>query len=244
MPVTSAKSSFGVTLQRAGNVVAELDSIGGISIKLDTEDVTSHQSIAAYVEKIGTLLSVDDVKLTGSLIVGDTLGQMALKADMEAMTVQTFVITFPASITASWTFTALVANFKTDDAPVKGALKFEAALEITGQPVLAITASTGLTTTFFAVSGAGTVIVPAASGSVYNYVVNIATAVATVTITPTAAAGVITITANGAAQVVATGVPSSAITLGAAGSVTDCTISVQETGKVAKTYTLHLTRAA
>jgi predicted secreted protein len=241
---TAAKSSFGVVLTRAGNVVAELDSIGGISIKQDTEDVTTHQSVARYVEKIATLLSVDDVKITGNLIVGDTLGQVALKTDMEAGTVQDFVITMPPSISATWTFKAIVSNFKTDETPVKGKLGFEGALEITGQPVLAITASTGLTTTFFAVSGAGTLIVPAPSGSVYEYTVNIATAIATVTITPIAAAGVITITANGVSQVVATGNPSTAITLGAAGSIVDCSISVQETGKVAKVYNLRLTRAA
>jgi len=241
--VTAAKSSFGVILSRAGNVVAELDSIGGVSLKQDSEDVTSHQSPAQYIEKIGTMLSADDVKIAGNLIVGDTLGQLGLKTDLEAHTVQTFVITFPASITATWTFTALVSVFKTDDTPVKGKLGFEASLEITGQPVLAVTASAGLTTPFFSVSGEGTLLVPAAAAAVYTYVADIATAITNVTITPTATAGVITITANSVSQVVTTGAASSAITLGAAGSIVTATIEVKETGKTAKTYTVHLTRA-
>ncbi|WP_425291261.1 hypothetical protein [Dehalococcoides mccartyi] len=45
-------------------------------------------------------------------------------------------------------------------------------------------------------------------------------------------------------NVVATGIASSAITLGAAGSVTVITIVVTETGKAPKTYTIYLSRAS
>jgi hypothetical protein len=97
-----------------------------------------------------------------------------------------------------------------------------------------------LTTPFFVVSGAGTVIVPAASGTGGTYVVNIGSAIETVTITPTSTSG--TITVNGTA--VTSGQASASITLGAAGTITEAIVKVTETGKTPVFYRLLLTRAA
>jgi len=241
--VTEAKSAFGVVLNRDGHPVAELNSIGGIEITADIADVTSHQSVAAFREKIATLLDAGSVPMKGNFIASDTLGQIGLLTDQEALLPQDFEIVFPPSVSATFTFSALVKKWAIGDMKIDGSQEFSAELEITGQPTLAITASTGLTTTFLAVSGAGTLIVPAPANAIYNYTVNIGTAISSVTITPTAAAGVITITANGASQVVGTGNPSTAIALGAAGSIVVATIDVKETGKTKKTYTLDLTRA-
>ncbi len=83
-------------------------------------------------------------------------------------------------------------------------------------------------------------IVPAPAQTTYDYVATVLTGVSSVTVTPTATAGVITV--NG--TVVATGQASGAIALGAAGSVTTVTIVVTESAKVAKTYTVRVARAA
>jgi hypothetical protein len=244
MTISDSKSAFGTTLSRAGNTIARLTNIGLPEISLETLDVTSHQSDYGFKEYIGSLLDGGEVSIEGFYSANDTNGQIALLTDMINKTLQDFVITLPDAVATTFTFKALVTKYKIGDAPVDGAIPFSAGLKISGKPVLGVTASTGLTTPFFTVSGAGTLIVPAASGSVYNYTVNIANSVASVTITPTATAGVITITANGASQVVTSGQPSTAIALGAAGSITVATITVQETGKAAKVYTLDLTRAA
>jgi hypothetical protein len=98
--------------------------------------------------------------------------------------------------------------------------------------------SAGLTTPFFVVSSSLDV-VPAKAQNTLVYVVNVATATASVTVTPTAAAGVIEV--NGV--VVATGVASGSIALGAAGSITRATITVTETGKAPKEYTIDIVRA-
>ena len=238
-----AKATFGTTLTRNGNVVGSLTSIGGVELTQEFEDGTTHESADAFREKVGTVFDAGNVPIEGYFEPGDADGQLGLMADMAARTLQTFVMTFPAELATTWTFTALITKWKIGDAPIDGLLPFEAELEISGKPVLAVTASTGLTTPFFTVSGAGTLIVPAAAGAVYTYVADIGTAITSVTITPTATAGVITITANGTSQVVTSGAASSAITLGAAGSIVTATISVKEAGKVAKTYTVHLTRA-
>jgi len=236
---TEANSAFGTAISIGGTAIAELTNVGGVDISMDTIDVTNHDSSDAYREFIGGLIDAGEVPIEGNFYPGDA-GQVALLTALNSRTASAFVINFPDAVGATWTFNALVTSFKAADAPIDGQLPFSASLKISGKPTLAVTASTGLTTPFFTVSGAGTLIVPAASGSVYDYVVNIATAITSVTITPTATAGTITVNDN----VVATGVASSAVTLGAAGSITEAVIVVQETGKTPKTYTLQLVRAA
>lgn len=235
---TAAKSAFGTTLSRAGSAVAELTNIGGIELSLETIDVTNHDSANNVREFIGSLIDAGEISIEGNFIPGDTNGQIGLKEDLVARTLQAFVITFPSAVATTWTFNGLVTSFKAADAPIDDKLQFSATIKVSGLPVLGITASAGLTTPFFAISNSA-VILPAAAGNVYDYVATVLTGVTSVTVTPTATAGVITV--NG--SVVATGVASSAITLGAAGSVTTITIVVTETGKQPKTYMIRVARA-
>jgi 3-oxoacyl-(acyl-carrier-protein) synthase len=64
------------------------------------------------------------------------------------------------------------------------------------------------------------------------------------TITPTAASHTIEIAANGTTQTVTSGNASSAISLGSAGTMTEVTVKVYESGKAAKTYKFWCVRAA
>jgi len=138
---------------------------------------------------------------------------------------------------ASWGFNAIVVGFSTGEVNSNGTVDFSAVIAITGEAVLNLTAGAGLTTPFFVLSNSA-VLTPAASGGVYDYVATVLTAVTSVTVTPTAAAGTITVNGN----VVATGVASSAIVLGLAGSITDIAIVVAEASKTPKTYKIKLVR--
>ena len=233
-----AKSGFGTTLTRAGNAIAEITSINLPSLEQETIEVTNMGSADGYKEYIAGLKDGGSVTIEGNFIVSDTNGQLGLIDDLNAGTLQSFVITFPAAVGANWSFSALVTKFESE-APLDDKIPFSAELKISGKPTLSISASTGLTTPFFVISESA-VITPVASGSTYTYVATVLTGITSVTVTPTATAGVITVNGN----VVATGIPSSAITLGAAGSVTTITIVVTETNKTPKTYTIYLSRAA
>ena len=237
--MSNAIAAKGATLARDGHTIAEITKIGGIEINLETLDVTTLTSPDSFKEFIGTWFEASEVPIEGNFIAGDTDGQVALMADQLAMTVQSFVLTLPTAITATWSFSALVTKYKVGDYAVGGKIDFSASLKISGKPTLAIGASTGLTTPFFAISESA-VIVPAPSQTTYDYIATVLTGVSSVTVTPTATAGVITV--NG--TVVATGQASGAIALGAAGSVTTVTIVVTETAKVAKTYIVRVARAA
>ena len=232
---TAAKSAFGTTLSRNGHPVSELTRIGSPSITVETIDVTNHQSPDGYKEFIAGLMDAGEVPIEGNFISGDTNGQIGLVNDLNGKVIQDYAITFPDATT--WTFKALVTAFQTGEADVNGKLSFSATLKVSGKPTLGISMAANLTDL---VVTTGT-LVPSFSGTVKEYVVTISSVTDSVTITPTCSAAD-SIEVNG--NVVATGNPSSAIILGAAGSITKATVVTKETGKADNVYTLYLTRAA
>jgi predicted secreted protein len=241
---TSAKSVHGTTLKRDGNLVAELTNIGGVEIKVDTIDVTSHDSASGYKEWIGGLKEAGEVAIEGNFIPGDTSGQIGLHTDMVAGTLQAFIITFPAALATTWTFDAIVSRFKINDAKAGNeAASFSATLKISGAPTLGITASADATTIAVSV---GT-LVPAWDADKYDYVDAVVTATANLTFTVThATAATITLHNgfNGTTSSLTTGVASSAQTLGAADTITEFVITCTVTGKTPKVYTIDVARAA
>lgn len=237
--MTQGIAALGVTLSRAGYVIAELTKIGPVGKTRKSIDMTTLNTVGGYEEFIGGMRSGGVVAIEGNFVAGDTNGQIGLQTDFDGETAQAFVVTFPTAITATWTFSGVVTKFQTDFA-VNNKVPFTSEIQITGAPVLAVTASTGLTTPFFVCTGGTPTYAPAAAGTEGTYVINVVTGTTSVTLTPTAAAGVITVAGN----VVGTGVASGAITLGAAGSITSIAVAVKETGKVAKNYTILIVRAA
>jgi predicted secreted protein len=237
--MSQAKASFGVQLTRAGVAIAEITNLTPPNFKSTTIDVTNHDSVGRMAEFIGGMRSSDDVKVTGNLILADP-GQAGLLADQADGLVHPYVIVFPPAWGASFNFSAVVTEFIPGpfDAQKVDALTFTCNMKVSGAVTLNKTLSAGLTTTFFVFTPAG-VNVPVASGTPGTFVNSQANTINSVTVKPTAAAGVITV--NGA--VVTSGADSSAITLGAAGSITPVTIIVQETGKVAVTYSILVAKA-
>ena len=235
---TAAKSAFGTTLTWNSQAVAQLNNIGGVEITVEMLDATNHSSTSGVEEVIAGIARTGEVTIEGDFKYDDANGQIAMVTDAVAKTSRTAVITFPNSL-GIWTFTAFISRIKVGDNPIDGKIPFSASFKITGVPALTVTASAGLTTPFFVISESA-VVAPAAAGDVYSYVATVLTGVTSVTVTPTATAGTITVNGN----TVATGVASSAIALGAAGTVTTVTIVVTETGKTPKTYTIYIARAA
>ena len=242
MTATQGIWGYGTTLSRDSHVIAEVINFTPPPEARDTIEMTNHQSPSGVKEFIAGVRDSGEVQLDGNFLAGDTDGQIGLRTDMVAGTLQAFVLTFPTAITATFAFNAIVTAFQVGKITQKDKIPFSAKMKISGPAVLSIGASTGLTTPWLSFS-AGT-IVPAAATAVLEYTLDETTNVSSITITATAAAGVITITANGVSQTVISGNASTAIALGTAPSITNVTISVQETGKVARVYTIHVARAA
>lgn len=235
---SQALTSFGVSLLRGVTPIAEITSLTPPSFNSETIDVTNHDSIGRMAEFIGGMRSSDDVKVTCNYIVNDP-GQVLLLADQADGLVHAYTLVFPTAWGASFNFSAVVLKCGVSPFTAKGdAVQLETILKVSGAVTLNKTLSAGLTTPFFAFTPAG-VNVPAASATPGTYVNNQVTETTSVVVKPTGT-GVLTV--NGA--VVGTGVDSSAIALGVAGSITDVTIIQQETGKVSKTYLVHVARAS
>lgn len=236
MPGTHA---FGTTFSWNGALVAGLTAINGIELSVDTIDVTTHQSANYYKEILPGLIDPGEVSIEGQFDYTDVSGQQAMLADLNSRTARAGVITFPSSTGSSWTFQGYITNLKIGDAPIDDKIPFSATIKPTGKPVFAVATSTGLSALVISNSA---VLAPAFATVTTDYVASVFTGVSSVTMTPTASAGTITITANGASQVVVSGTASSAILLGSAVSVTIVTITVQETNKAPKVYTIRINR--
>lgn len=218
--------------------IAHLREIGEVRYERDDVEVTNHQSTAGFKEFRPGYVDPGSLDFSGVWVADTT--QVALFTDILAGVAQdvvyTYRITLPRGLgqfTCSGYLKAVGVNPNRE-----GEIAFSGNLRWTSQATFSITQSAGLTTPFLTTSNSG-VITPAAAQATTDYVITYLTGVSSVTLTPTAAAGVITV--NG--TVVASGAASGAIALGAAGSLTIVTIVVTETGKVPKTYTLRLLRA-
>ena len=238
--MTNAGHGFGTTLELAGNAIAELTSIGGVSIDLEAVDVTSHQSASAYREYIGGLLNVSSIPIEGNFYAGDTTGQVALKTLMDSRVTGAFVITLPAAFATTWTFNALATNVTIGSFPVDGKIPFSGSLQPTGKPVLGITASVNITALGITDNVGAATLLPAFAAATYEYVVTTAAAAVTYHITPTFAAGICTVVdGNGGTQTVLTTADTGEIAVSDAGFHTT-TATVKETGKVGTVYTFHI----
>lgn len=232
---TAAVHSKSTTIKTGINLIGEVISIGGLSLDSDMVDVTTLASTDEYKEFIQGFRDAGEVPIAGNMYPGDTNGQAALLTDFNAGTLGSYTITFPTSMGATWTFSALVKSFKAGDADVGGALKFEAVLKISGKPSLNISASAGLSAlTLTAVGGA---ISPAFATGLRSYTF-IGITAASVTITPTAASHTIKLYIDGVySQDIVSASASSAIALTIAVSKL-LTLVVNEPGKNSITYSI------
>jgi hypothetical protein len=235
---TTLEVDFGagfVTVAR----LAEIAEIGGEAADID---ITTHDSGAA-----GFRVFMAGLQDPGEMTFrGYWTGDATQAALMNEMLAGAFARqNYPGRVTLPqgrgvWSFTGYVKSFKLNPR-LDGPLEFNGALRYSVAPSFAVTESAGLTTPYFVVTpnaGVGATYVPTRAAAPREYYVTVDTIAVSVTVTPTATAGVIKV--NG--TVVATGVASGSITLGAAGSATDITITVQETNTVAQVYTLHIIR--
>lgn len=230
---------FGTTFVWNSQTIAGLTAINGIELKVDSVDITTHQSASYYKEKMAGLIEAGDISIEGQFDYTDTTGQLAMMTDLNGRTTRTAVITFPAETGATWTVSGFISGLKIGDAPTDGKIPFSATITPTGKPTFAVAAVTGMSA--LTISGSA-VLSPTFAIGTFDYVATVLTAVASVTFTPTSAAGTITITANGISQTVVSTNASSAIAL--AIGVNTVVMVISEANKAPKTYTVRCVRAS
>jgi len=233
----------GTTLTRAGNPIATITSLTGPKESATTREVTPLSS-TGFSEFIVTVRDAGEVSMEGIFDPADTLGMVAMHADLASGTMRAYVLTFPAAVGANMTFNGFVTAFETG-APRDSEVPFSATVKITGAATLNITASNNITVLAgIEETGAAALdFVPNFAAATYAYTCDgINTASTYIQITATFAAGIGTVTALGVTQSIVSTVQSGQILLGAANTLTDVVISIKETNKIATTYTLHVAR--
>lgn len=240
--MTSGFSAFGTTLKWNAQPLAELQSIGGPGISIDTVELTSHDSVSAFREFVAGLRDGGDVSIEGNFIPGDSAGQRAFITDMKAGTKREVIITGPTAAAFTWVFDAIVTGYE-PSYPFDGKLGFTATLKVTGKPVLAISTSANSSALSFIDSVGAKTPIPAYAAGVYVYTLTIASASDWIKITTTHATAVsIIATALGVPHVLTSTEQSEQIIMGLADSVTAVTIDYKETGKMTKRYTIYVQR--
>ena len=232
---TLAKAGNGTTLMIGGTVVGEVKKISPLGSKRDEIDVTTLSSAAK--EFILGMADFGSVTVTLNWYPGDA-GQTAIRTAFNNQTTDTYTITFPSSLGATYTFQALVLE---SPGPEIGndVLESEVVLRCTGAANLGLVASGGITA--LAIS-AGTV-APTFSTSGYNYYCTWTTTTTT-TVTVTAPSHTIDLYLDGVLfqSGLASAAASNAIGTFGTQSSKKLEIIVYETGKTPKVYTVILTR--
>ena len=237
--MSDAKWAHGSVLSVDGVAVAELTNIGTPNLDHDEEDVTNHDSTDGVEEMIMTIQRTGTIPISGNYVAGNA-GQAALATAHAARSLEPMTIDLPNDL-AQWSFNAYVKSIYPTGELVDGKVAFAGELRPSGKCTLTETASGGLTALTGEDSAAGALtFVPSFDNGVYLYNVAVANTVTYVKLTPTATDHTITIND----MTVSSGTESGEITLGAADSVTKITIKAKETGKVPKTYTIYVARAA
>ena len=131
-------SAFGTALKKGGTEYAQVKSISGPGLSLDTEDVTSHDSTGGWEEVVGTILRSGEVTLEIEYDPAAATHKYAaggLVYDLVQKTIIEFTLEFPDVAITTWTFNALITGFE-PGMPVDGALTAAVKLKLTGQPTL------------------------------------------------------------------------------------------------------------
>jgi len=235
-----AKSAFGMSLSWGGNTIAGIETITYSGITMNVASVLPHDAASKFAKVVATVGDGGEIGITGDLYLTDTDGQMAAITDAKAGTEREAIITGPTAAPFTWTMNAVFTNF-TPEFNKEGVLGYSATLKASGEPVFAYTLSANLT----ALSGieqeaeGALTFTPSFAAGTYEYNVTINTASTWIKLTPTLLGATITISNGTSSQDVLSGAQSGTIAV-TDGGITTVTLAVKETGKVAKTYTLHV----
>lgn len=135
----SKSRALGTTLKVNSKSVGGLTTINGIEISAETVDLTALDNQSGYREKEPGFKDGGEVTVSGYMDGSDD-GQDEMYTLLNSGATTTCNIVFPAKIGKTWTFTAGVSRFVTG-AELEGGVTFEATLLVSGQPVLAATAT-------------------------------------------------------------------------------------------------------
>lgn len=133
----SKSTSVGTKFKVADTPVGGLTSIGGVEINADSIDVSAMDNTTGFKDYLAGLKDGGEVSAEGFLD-GEDSGQDAMYEALNDGQQRTFAIVFPDAIGKTWQFNGIVTKFATN-AQLGDAVKFSAAVKVSGKPTLAKT---------------------------------------------------------------------------------------------------------
>ncbi len=134
----SKYAAFGTTLYKgtsgAGTAIAQIKTISGPELSLDTVDVTSHDSTDGWEEVVGTILRSGEVTFEIEYDPAGATHKYAaggLLYDYVQKTANTYTLVFPDAGSTEWSFSALITGFN-PGMPVDGDLTASVKMKVTG----------------------------------------------------------------------------------------------------------------
>jgi len=142
------KSGYGTILAKGAVEIAQLTNIGGLDLKADSIDISTHSSADGFREYIPGMKDGGEVPIEGLFDPSDA-GQVAAITDIGAGTSAAYTITFPEG--SSIAFTGFLIGVKSG-APYDDKMSFSGTLKISGKPIF--TGGTTLYSATFTVTAA------------------------------------------------------------------------------------------
>jgi len=239
------KRGMGTTISIDGVNIGKLTNIKTPEISADTIDSTTLDVTDNHRTFEPGMIDAGEITFGGFYENSDA-GLTAIKAAIDAGTLNAYVITFPATIGATWSFNGLVTKFNTGEATLEDGVSFEISVKISGKPVLGTTASAGMSAATFVQTDGSTALTAAAltptfAIGTFVYGFNYTTQTS---FKPkfTAVGHTIKIFVNDVyVETISSGVAGSDIAMASAGAK-KVTAVVTEAGKTPKTYTFMVSR--
>ena len=128
-------AAWGTALMRGAVEIAQVTSISGPGISLDTVDVTEHDSATAWEEVVATILRSGEISIEIAYDPNAATHKNAaggLLNDLITRTPTTYSLVFPSTPAATWTFTSCYVVGFEPSMPVDGALTASVTLKPTG----------------------------------------------------------------------------------------------------------------
>lgn len=230
-----AKRALGTTISKGGTNIGGLTSIGTPEKSADMLETTTLDITDGYKTYIQGIKDGGEISVKGFFDTADA-GQMALDTAFEAGTLDTYIIAFPVSIGATFTFSGIITKFTVGEVTIEDPLSFELTVKISGKPTLATVASGGLTA--LTLSGTAGALSPVFGNAKYAYAWSFTTD-ASITVTPTAALHTIKLYVDNVyVQDINSGSASAAIAGFLAATSKQIDLVCFEAGKTPKTYSV------
>lgn len=241
--MSNVSRGIGATLTVGATNIGTVTKLGSPQMKRTSIDVTTLSSPNGFKEFIAGIADPGKFSIDGFFDTADS-GQNLLYSKYVSGAIDTYALTFPSLVGASWTATCFIDELQLGvEADTTKALEFKASLQVIGQPNFGTTVTPGLSG--LSLTGTTGSLSPTFANGTYAYAYTFTTNTS-ITVTPTAGTQQqYTMYVDGVSQgTFNTGSVSPSIAYATAGTTHEIDLVVSSAGFTPVTYSLIAVRTS